>query len=37
MEQSHADSRIGAAIAKVAFKTLNAIPPLKRRVFLGSD
>jgi salicylate hydroxylase len=37
MEQSHADSRIGSAIAKVVFKTLNAIPPLKRRVFLGSD
>ena len=37
MEQSHADSLIGKAIAKIVFKTLNAIPPLKRRVFLGSN
>jgi 2-polyprenyl-6-methoxyphenol hydroxylase-like FAD-dependent oxidoreductase len=35
MEQAHADSRIGKAIAKVVFKTLNAAPRLKRRVFLG--
>jgi len=37
MEQSHTDSRVGKAIATIAFKTLNAIPPLKRRLFLESD
>ena len=37
MEQAHADSRIGKAIATVVFKTLNRVPPLKRRVFLGKD
>jgi 2-polyprenyl-6-methoxyphenol hydroxylase-like FAD-dependent oxidoreductase len=36
MEQAHADSRVGKAIAKVIFKTLNLVPPLKRRVFLGN-
>jgi 2-polyprenyl-6-methoxyphenol hydroxylase-like FAD-dependent oxidoreductase len=37
MEQSHTDSRIGKAIATIIFKSLNAIPPLKRRMFLGSN
>jgi hypothetical protein len=37
MEQAHTDSRLGKAIAKVIFKTLNLVPPLKRRVFLGSN
>ena len=36
MEQAHADSRLGKAIAKVVFKMLNHVPPLKRRVFLGN-
>jgi 2-polyprenyl-6-methoxyphenol hydroxylase-like FAD-dependent oxidoreductase len=36
MEQAHTDSRVGKAIAKVIFKTLNLVPPLKRRVFLGN-
>lgn len=36
MEQAHADSRIGRAIAKVVFKTLDAVPRLKHRVFLGT-
>jgi 2-polyprenyl-6-methoxyphenol hydroxylase-like FAD-dependent oxidoreductase len=36
MEQAHADSKIGKAIAKVVFKTLDAVPRLKRRVFLGT-
>jgi salicylate hydroxylase len=37
LQQAHADSRIGKAIAKIVFKTLNRVPPLKRRVFLGND
>ena len=37
MEQAHAESRIGKAIAKVVFKMLNRVPPLKRWVFLGAD
>jgi len=37
MEQAHAESKIGKAIAKVIFKTLNALPRLRRRVFLGTN
>ena len=37
LQQAHADSRIGKAIARIVFKTLNRFPPLKRRVFLGND
>ena len=37
MEHSHADSRVGKAIAQVVFKMLNRVPPLKRWVFLGND
>lgn len=37
LEQAHRDSRVGQAIAKIVFKTLNRVPPLKRRVFLGND
>jgi salicylate hydroxylase len=37
MERAHADSRVGKAIARVIFKAINAIPSLKRRVFLGSS
>jgi 2-polyprenyl-6-methoxyphenol hydroxylase-like FAD-dependent oxidoreductase len=36
MEQAHADSKIGKAIAQVAFRALDALPGLKRRVFLGT-
>ncbi len=37
MEQAHADSRVGKAVATIVFKTLNFVPALKRRVILGND
>jgi 2-polyprenyl-6-methoxyphenol hydroxylase-like FAD-dependent oxidoreductase len=36
MEQAHAEGRVGKAITRVFFKTINAMPGVKRRVLLGS-
>ena len=33
MEQAVSDNRFALALAKVAFRTMNAMPPVKRRVF----
>lgn len=35
MRQTVSDNRAGRAAFKTVFRTFNAVPPLKRRVFAG--
>ena len=37
LEQAHADSRVGKAIARIVFRMLNRVPPLKRLVLPGNS